>query len=148
MTSTTIEVTHLEEIVGDHPICCDYADDEFNASDFLCSKEPAKWVLVLVRCATCHMGGARLACELAEQRVAGRDAPVGGGYADERLGKIRVRQPERAQKRAMRRPIKTLNRDARRQLLHIHARFRGCPCCGRSPAARRAPSASPWARHP
>lgn len=63
MTSTTIEVTHLEEIVGDHPICCDYADDEFNASDFLCSKEPAKWVLVLVRCATCHMGGARLACD-------------------------------------------------------------------------------------
>src|SRR5712692_989188 len=60
--------------------------------------------------------GAGLAGELAEQRVARRDAPVSRGDADERLGEIGVRNAERPEESAVRRAIQPFNRDARAQL--------------------------------
>src|SRR6185295_18205071 len=67
---------------------------------------------------------AGFARELAEQRVAGRDARIGGGDADERLLQVGILQPKRVQERAVRRAIEPLNRDSRRQLLR-HLRSRG-----------------------
>ena len=58
---------------------------------------------------------AKRARELAEERVAGRDAPVGRGDADEGPADLGVREPEAAQEGAVRRPVEALHRDARRQ---------------------------------
>ena len=50
----------------------------------------------------------------AEQRVAGRDAPVGGGDADERALDVGVRQPQPAQEGAVRGAVQPLDGDAGR----------------------------------
>ena len=52
--------------------------------------------------------------EFAEQGIAWGDPPVGGGHADEGLGKVIRGQTERAQERTVRRAIEPLHRDARR----------------------------------
>ena len=65
-------------------------------------------------------GGAGLARELPEQRIARRHAPVGRGDADERLAQIGIRQAERAQERTMGGAIQSLNGDARGQFWYSH----------------------------
>ena len=45
MTSTTIEVTHLEEITGAFEISCDYADESWS-----CPDQPARWVMHIKPC--------------------------------------------------------------------------------------------------
>lgn len=50
-----IDTFHVEEIVGDHQIACDFSDHS------TCPKEAAAWVLHRVRC-QCGKSGAVLAC--------------------------------------------------------------------------------------
>jgi hypothetical protein len=66
-----IDTFHIEEIVGDLEIPCDYAGE----GDPSCPKDqPAEWVLFLVTC-SCGVGGKKLACDTcAQNRMASEDA--------------------------------------------------------------------------
>ena len=52
-----IDTFHIEEIVGDLNLPCDYAQ----YGEQHCPDEPAEWILHRVRC-DCGLGGAVLAC--------------------------------------------------------------------------------------
>lgn len=70
--TTTIEVT-LADIVGDHDICCDFAE---HAS---CPKTSAAWAMHTVQCA-CGVGGVRLSCTpCKDMRIESEDGVRCGG---------------------------------------------------------------------
>ena len=55
---------------------------------------------------------AGILCQRAEQRIAGRDAPVGGGHADKRAFDIAVRESQAAQESAVWGAVQAFDRDA------------------------------------
>lgn len=68
-TIGSIDTFHIEELVGDVALPCDYSDSD------TCPKQPAEWVLFLVRC-TCGRGGTSLACDTCTQYRLASDGAV------------------------------------------------------------------------